>query len=124
MPDAVARAVYTQYADHARWEYLRRAGIDQGTLLEAGIAPVALEDRIRYHRELRAGDEVAVSCAFAWGDGKTMRGEQELHRADGVLAAEVTGVGGVLDLEERRLVSDPGGRLRSLATTPKLLGLA
>ena len=58
-------------------------------MLASGVGPVNLETNIRYQNELRGGDEVDVSCAFLWGDGKTFRVEQELRRADGVLAAEV-----------------------------------
>src|SRR5690606_19447386 len=39
----VNQAVYLQYAEHARWEYLRTAGITQDGLLAAGVGPVALE---------------------------------------------------------------------------------
>jgi acyl-CoA thioester hydrolase len=117
------RAVYLQYAEHARWACLRQAGIDHAELLAAGVGPVTLDEHIRYHRELRAGDEVLVSCGFVWGQGKTLRIEQEFHRTDGTLAAELTGVVGLLDLRERHLVPDPGQQLRSLATAPELLGL-
>jgi acyl-CoA thioester hydrolase len=119
----VNRTVYLQYAEHARWACLREAGIDHDQLLATGAGPVTLEERIRFHRELRAGDEVVVSCAFIWGQGKTTRIEQDFHRADGTLAAELTSVVGLLDLQERRLVPDPGALLRSLATAPGLLGL-
>jgi acyl-CoA thioester hydrolase len=67
----VNRAVYLQYAEHARWEYLRAAGVEQARLLAAGVGPVTLQETINYHRELRAGDEITVSCAVAWGDGRT-----------------------------------------------------
>lgn len=53
-----AGTVMLQYAQHARWECLRAAGVDQRDLLASGIGPVSLEERIRFHRELRAGDEV------------------------------------------------------------------
>jgi acyl-CoA thioester hydrolase len=99
------RAVYLQYAEHARWELLRAAGIEQAALAAAAMGPVTLEERIRFRRELRAGDEVTVSCRVVWQDAKTFRVEQELRMADGTLAAEVTGVCGVLDLGRRRLVS-------------------
>jgi len=115
--------VYLQYGEHARWECLRAAGISQRKLAAAGIGPVQLETTIRFHRELRAGDEVDVSCAFMWGDGKTFRVEQDFRRADGTLVAELANVGGLLKLEQRRLVADPAGQFRSLATAPELLGL-
>ena len=116
-------AVYHQYGDHARWECLRAAGISLDELIATGIGPVTLENTIRYHCELRAGDEVDISCAFDWGEGRTFRTRQELRRADGALAADITSLGGLMDLKERRLVPDPGSRWRALAETPELLGL-
>lgn len=55
---------------------------------------MSLEETIHFHHELRAGEELDVSCTFVWGDGKTFRVEQELRRSDGTLAAEVANVGG------------------------------
>jgi acyl-CoA thioester hydrolase len=40
-----------------------------------------------------------------------------------VLTAEIADVGGMLDLEDRRLLADPAAIWRSLATAPELLGL-
>jgi acyl-CoA thioester hydrolase len=119
----VAATVLMQYGQHARWECLRAAGLDQGQLLLAGIGPVSLEERIRFHQELKPGDEVDVSCTYRWGGGKTFRVEQELRRPDGTLIAEITNVGGLLDLTTRRLLPNPGMRWRSVATDPELLGL-
>lgn len=116
-------AVYLQYGEHARWECLRAAGVTQHRLKERGVAPVRLEETIRYHRELRAGDDVTVSCTFLWGDGKTFQVRQDVRLGDGTLIAEVSNVGGMLDLETRRLVPDPGTHFRALADTPGLLGL-
>ncbi|WP_406208881.1 acyl-CoA thioesterase [Kitasatospora sp. NBC_01560] len=117
------QAVYLQYAEHARWEHLRAAGVQQADLLAKGVGPVVLETTVKYRRELRAGDEVGVSCRFVWGSGKTFELVQTITRADGVLAAEVTCVGGFLDLAARRLVADPREPLRALASDPGLLGL-
>jgi acyl-CoA thioester hydrolase len=119
----VAGTVLLQYGQHARWECLRAAGIDQDKLMARSIGPVSLEERIRFHHEVLAGEEVDVSCEFVWGDGKTFRVEQEIRRSDGTLAAEVTNVGGLLDLEKRKLVAEPGEVWRSVAETPAVLGL-
>jgi acyl-CoA thioester hydrolase len=64
-----------------------------------------------------------VSCEFTWGDGKSFRIEQEIRLHDGTLAAEITNVGGLLDLKDRRLVPDPGQVWRSVASAPRFLGL-
>ncbi|MET7682018.1 acyl-CoA thioesterase [Streptomyces sp. NPDC005423] len=117
------QAVYLNYAEHARWSLLQAAGISQADLVGQGIGPVALETTIRYRRELLAGDEAEVTCAFDWNDGRTFRIEQTIRKADGTVAAEITAVGGLLDLKSRRLISDPRQMFKQLASQPGLFGL-
>ena len=119
----VAGTVLLQYGQHARWECMRAAGIDQASLAARGIGPVSLEERIRFHHEIQAGQQVAVSCEFIWGDGKSFRIEQEICLPDGTLAAEITNIGGLLDLKDRRLLSRPDQTWRSVASAPQFLGL-
>ncbi|WP_181797632.1 thioesterase family protein [Streptomyces sp. WELS2] len=117
------QAVYLNYAEHARWSLLQAAGISQARLVGQGVGPVALETTIGFRRELLAGDEVDVTCAFEWGDGKTFRIRQEIRKTDGTLAAEITAVGGIMNLTERKLVADPRAVFKELATDPGLFGL-
>ncbi|MCC9153923.1 acyl-CoA thioesterase [Streptomyces parvulus] len=117
------QAVYLNYAEHARWSLLDAAGIRQADLVARGVGPVALETTIRFRRELLAGDEVEVTCAFEWGAGKTFGIHQVIRKADGTVAAEVEGVGGLMDLRARRLVADPRERFKELASDPGLFGL-
>ncbi|MGR3937531.1 acyl-CoA thioesterase [Streptomyces sp. BRA346] len=120
----VRGSAYVDFADHARWACVREAGVDPLEMSRAGLGPVNLETTIRYHRELRAGDEFDVTCVFTYdgADKKTGRATQELRCVDGTLAATVESVIGVLDLTTRRLVRDPASHWRRLATTPSLLG--
>jgi acyl-CoA thioester hydrolase len=115
--------VYLQYAEHSRWEFLRAAGVEAAALTELGVGPVFLETVIRYHNELYYGDTVDVSCAMTWGVGKTFKVPQELRRPDGALVAEITSVGGLIDLQTRRLLPQPADRYRAIATVPEVLGL-
>ncbi|MFG3163387.1 acyl-CoA thioesterase [Streptomyces sp. NPDC048232] len=117
------QAVYLNYAEHARWSLLDAAGIRQADLVARGVGPVALETTIRFQRELLAGDEVEVTCAFEWGEGKTFRIHQIIRKPDGTVAAEVEGVGGLMDLKARKLVTDPRERFKELAADPGLFGL-
>ncbi|MCX5600543.1 thioesterase family protein [Streptomyces phaeochromogenes] len=119
----VNQAVYVNYAEHARWSLLQAAGISQAGLAAKGVGPVSLEMTVRYRRELRAGDEVEVTCDFIWGEGKTFRVEQTIRKSDGTVAAEITGVGGLMDLKERKLVADPRDYFRALASDPARFGL-
>lgn len=117
------QSVYLQYSEHARWALLQAAGVGQAELLAQGIGPVVLETTIRYLRELRAGEEAEVSCAFAWGEGKTFRIAQTITKADGTISAEVNSVGGLLDLKKRKLVPQPREYFKQLTTDPELFGL-
>ncbi|MFD5638792.1 MULTISPECIES: acyl-CoA thioesterase [unclassified Streptomyces] len=117
------QSVYLQYAEHARWSVLQAAGIGQAELMARGLGPVALETTIRYRRELRAGDEVEVTCVFLWGEGKSFRIEQTIRKTDGTVAAEITAVGGLMDLTERRLVPGARDAFKALARDPGPLGL-
>ncbi|MFD3314869.1 acyl-CoA thioesterase [Streptomyces sp. NPDC058656] len=119
----VNQAVYVNYAEHARWSLLQAAGITQAGLAAKGVGPVSLEMTVRYRRELRAGDEVEVTCEFIWGEGKTFRIEQTIRKPDGTVAAELTAVGGLMDLKERKLVTDPRDYFRALASDPGRFGL-
>lgn len=119
----VSSAVLLRYGHHARWSCLRAAGFDHVALAGRGLGPVSLEERIRFHREVLAGDVMDVTCEFHWREGKTFTVEQRLRRDDGTLLAEITNVGGLLDLARRRLVERPGEHWRELAVTPELLGL-
>ncbi|MFG2349711.1 acyl-CoA thioesterase [Streptomyces phaeochromogenes] len=119
----VNQAVYVNYAEHARWSLLQAAGISQAGLAAKGVGPVSLEMTVRYRRELRAGDEVEVTCDFIWGEGKTFRVEQTIRKSDGTVAAEITGVGGLMDLKQRKLVADPRDYFRALASNPGRFGL-
>lgn len=113
------------YAQHARWQCLRAAGIDAHELQRTGVGPISLEEKIRFHQELRPGEEIDATCAFVWTEGKkTFSVHQELRRRpDGTLIAEITNVGGLLDLTERRLISNPGARWRAVAERADVLGL-
>lgn len=117
------QSVYINYAEHARWSLLKAAGISQSGLIGKGVGPVALETTIRYRRELVAGDEVEVTCGFDWGGGKTFRIQQTIRKTDGTVAAEITAVGGLMDLKERRLIANPGGLFKELAADASLFGL-
>ena len=117
---------YLELADHARWEWVRAAGIPIDDLLGAGVGPVNLETTIRFVHELRSAEPLVVTVVPVWGEGRTSRTSrvtQELRRLDGTVVATVESVGGLLDLEQRRLVTDPQAVWRRLATHPEVLGL-
>lgn len=116
-------ACYIQFADHSRFACLREAGVSIDGLLADGMGPVNLETTIQYLHELRGGEDVDVSCTFGWREGRTHTVEHELLRTDGVVAARLRSISGLLDLRTRKLVADPAAVWRSRATRPELLDL-
>jgi hypothetical protein len=66
-------------------------------------------------RRGRSGRRARRLVQVRVGRGKLFRVVQQIRRADGSLAAEVTNVGGLLDLKQRRLVPDPAALWRSVA---------
>jgi acyl-CoA thioester hydrolase len=103
----VNHAVYHQYGEYARAEHLRVAGFDLAEQRRDRIGLVLLESHIRYLRELTLGDQVEVSSEIEFGEGKTFHIRHELRRADGVQAAEIRCVMGLMDTEARRLLAEP-----------------
>lgn len=116
-------AVYQQYADHSRFACVQTAGVSVEDLLSSGLGPVNLETLIKYRSELRGGDEVDVSCRWEWGTGKTYHVHHVLSHLDGTVAAEVSHVSGLLNLQTRRMVADPAHEWRIRAKRPELLSL-
>ena len=117
-------SAYLDYANQALWECLRAAGVDVDAMISSGVGPVNLETNIRFLGELRAGDEVTVTCALSFSDGKTYHALYEFRRMDGSIVAEITNRMGLLDLVGRRLIVEPESRWRALARDPQVLGLA
>ncbi|OZM69926.1 thioesterase [Amycolatopsis antarctica] len=114
-------AVYHSYAEVARLELMEKAGALDGGLREVNLAAVLLESHISFRRELRAGDSVDVTCEGKFAQGKTFHLDSNILKPDGTLAAEITCRLGLMDLERRKLVDDPRGRLERAGVRVELL---
>ena len=57
----VNNAVYQQYCEHTRHEYLRQLGIDFAALHDRGIDLVLVRAEVDYHYPLRSGDRFEVT---------------------------------------------------------------
>jgi acyl-CoA thioester hydrolase len=118
-------AVYHSYGEVARTEAMEKAaGGGRDGLREQNLAPVLLESNIKYRREVRLGEVVEVTCDTRFGSGKTFQMIQQLFKADGILSAELTVTLGMMDLQRRKLVDDPRGRLERAGYDLKVLSTA
>ncbi|MFD8499904.1 acyl-CoA thioesterase [Amycolatopsis sp. NPDC059657] len=114
-------AVYHSYGEISRLELMELAGALKGGMHEAKLAAVLLESHISFRRELRAGDVVDITCDAKFGSGKTFRMDSNIYKADGTLCAEITCTLGLMDLDRRKLVEDPRGRLAAAGVDVALL---
>ncbi len=117
-------AVYHSYGEVSRIELFDLAGGVNGGLKDEKLASVLLESHIVYRRELRGGDVVDVTCDATFGNGKTFRMDSNIYKLDGTLAAEITCTLGLMDLERRKLVEDPRGRLQQAGIDTKVMSTA
>lgn len=114
-------AVYHSYGEVARIEALEKASGGRDGLRAENLSPVLLESHIVYRRELRAGDVVEVTAEFEFGSGKVFHGKHQILKRDGTVAAEITCVLGLMDLEKRKLVADPRGHFERAGIDLKAL---
>jgi acyl-CoA thioester hydrolase len=119
----VNHTVYHQYAEHARSEHLRAAGFGLAQQRGHRVGMVLLETHVRFRRELTLGEEIRVTSELEFGAGKTFRIDHVILREDGMHAAELRCVMGLLDTEARRLLGDPRGWLATIVERPELLGI-
>ncbi|MPZ00630.1 MAG: thioesterase [Actinophytocola sp.] len=100
-------AVYHQYGEVARLEWFHAARGDGNGFADRNIAPVLLETRVKFRRELREDDTVDVTLDVTFGDGKTFGMYSEIRKLDGTVAAEIECVLGLMDLDRRKLIRNP-----------------
>lgn len=116
---------YLDYSVQARWAALADAGLSIKELASAGLGPVELDVSIKYLRELVLGDEIDVVTRFEYPSPKIVRLIQSMfRRSDGVLAAVVTCVTGMMDIAERRLVDNAADVWADFLRDRAVVGLA
>lgn len=91
----VNNAVYQNYLEHARHEFLLDIGINFPRLCEEGIHPVVAHIELDYKHSLRPGDRFVVKVGMHKQGRVRFVFDQAIHRkADDqlVMQAKVTGV--------------------------------
>lgn len=81
----VNNAVYQNYLEHARHEFLIECGVDFAALSRDGVDLVVVRAELDYKKPLTSGDAFTVSTAFRMRDRVRFEFDQRIHRADGTL---------------------------------------
>lgn len=94
MQGVVNNAVYQNYLEHARHEYIKGLGLDFSELACRGINLVVIRTELDYKRSLRSGDRFQVSVVMEKLSPLRFVFLQELHRlpeCELVLKARIVG---------------------------------
>lgn len=105
----VANMVYLQYAVDARIAFFASEGFPPMNFLRLGFGPVIKSDFVEYFREVMMLEEIRVTVENGGhsDDGSRFRVINNVYKADGVLSAKVTSIGGWLSMKERKLMAPP-----------------
>lgn len=99
--------------EEALWQLIHENGFGLKALMEIGLAPVVLESKIIYAKELKLRDEVSIETTPIFQERKVAKMKQQMMKNGEVCCtAEITI--GLLDLKERRLVLPPPEWLTAL----------
>jgi len=103
----VNNAVYQNYLEHARHEFLKNHNIDFAALAKAGINLMVIRAELDYRASLKSGDQFVVETRLARKSRLKFLFLQEIRRegeTKPVLSAEITGV--AVDARQRPLIPD------------------
>ncbi|WP_320823147.1 acyl-CoA thioesterase [Reinekea sp.] len=90
----VNNAVYQNYLEHARHEFLLSKGVDFAALAAQGLNLVVVRAELDYRRPLKSGDAFYVATHFAMQDRVRFQFQQVIHRrADDVICLNALIVG-------------------------------
>lgn len=98
----VNNAVYQNYLEHCRHEFLLQRGIDFAELTEAGIHLVVVRAELDYKMSLTSGDHFYVGLNFDMLDRVRFVFEQNIHRrSDDAICVAARIIGTSLNQQKR-----------------------
>ena len=94
MQSVVNNAVYQNYLEHARHEFLRSRGIDFAKVTAQGINLVVIRAQLDYHRSLMSGNDFCVRSLLRRTSKLRFEFQQDIFRLPDetlMLSASITG---------------------------------
>jgi len=102
MQGIVNNAVYQNYLEHARHEFLKELGIDFADYARQGINMVVIRAEVDYKWSLTGGDKFVVRCNFIRESNVKFAFLQDIYRLmDNKLAIKAKIIGTVLNAKGR-----------------------
>lgn len=106
MQGIVNNAVYLNYLEHARHEYLDHIGFSFKNLTEQGLYLVALKAEQIYKKALISGDEFKVTCNMLPESKFKVRFVQEIHNEAEQLVLQAYVIAGLIDKNKKPISID------------------
>lgn len=106
MQGIVNNAVYLNYLEHARHEYLDHIGFSFKNLTEQGLYLVALKAEQIYKKALVSGDEFKVTCNMIAESKFKVRFVQEIHSETEQLVLQAYVIAGLIDKSKKPISID------------------
>lgn len=101
----VNNATYLDLFEAARWDWITRNGFGLDRIRELQQGPTVLELNLRFKREIRNRETIAIRTWVESYERKVGTVVQEMRNAAGELCCEGRFVCGLFDLKSRRLLA-------------------
>jgi acyl-CoA thioester hydrolase len=100
----VNNASYLTIFEEARWDLITKNGFGLTEIQKRGVGPVIIEVRLRFGREVLAGEKVLIKSQVHDYAGRLGRISQIMFLSNGQTACKAEFVIGLFDLKSRRLI--------------------
>lgn len=100
----VNNAVYFQLFEEARWEAITARGYGLKEVQKNKQGPVLLDAQIKFLQEIKLREKITIRTRCQPFRGKTSKIDQEMVRADGAVACEVSYTYAFFDLAQRKII--------------------
>jgi thioesterase-3 len=98
-------ATYLQIFEQARWDFITEGGFGLDKIIEKQIGPTILELDIKYKRELRLRQTVAIESETIEFHSKIGKVRQRMINEKGEECAVINLTIGLFDMKARKLIS-------------------
>jgi len=114
MQGIVNNAVYQNYLEHARHEFLKELGVDFAQYAQEGINLVVIRAEVDYKLPLTGSDKFVVCCNFIRESNVKFAFYQDIYRiADNKLSIKAKIIGTALNAKGRPEIPETLGKLLS-----------
>ena len=103
----VNNAVYLSIYEEARWDFITKNGLGLKQILESKIGPVLLDLNLTFKSELNNREKIKIfsQARPEMRNKYVMVLDQKILKENGKVASTITLSVGLMDLEQRKLIS-------------------